>query len=178
MEDICYNIFSWLSIYDIMKCSSVCKMFYNVTKLELLWKLLFDNKYDMYMQNKNNIITDPESFQYILNLQHSYYDKYKLCFMLNNLQEIIGCEFTTEYFFNLKNIWLCNRDIISIPIELALFYKLESICLSSYVRIPDELKYLQSINIYLPDDHQLQHIPNELKNLKNLKIYVGYDKLN
>ena len=162
-----------------MKCSSVCKMFYNVTKLELLWKLLFDNKYGMYLQNKNNIITDPESFQYILNLQHSYYDKYKLCFILNNLLEFIGKDFTIEYLYNLKTICLCNTSILTIPTELALLHNLESICLASeHIQIPNELKYLQSINIYLPVGHEILSMPNELKNLKNLKIYVGYDKLN
>src|ERR1700678_3688206 len=69
-NDCIYNIFIKLNVNDIINCALVCKRFYNIGKTEMLWYLLFKEKfYNVKCTNENN---------------KKFYDNYKKYSILNN----------------------------------------------------------------------------------------------
>ena len=44
-NDCIYNIFIKLNVNDIINCALVCKRFYNISKTEMLWYLLFKENF-------------------------------------------------------------------------------------------------------------------------------------
>ena len=58
-NDCIYHIFTKLNVSDIINCLLVSKRFYKIAKTEMLWYLLFKEKFynvNMYKNKKNFII--------------------------------------------------------------------------------------------------------------------------
>lgn len=69
MEDIVFNIFGFLDVGDIIKCSNVNKLFCKVSKNQMLWRGLRHRHIKCFNDN--------------------YYETYKLHYGLNQFKTII-----------------------------------------------------------------------------------------
>lgn len=80
MDDILYYIFTFLELRNIIKCSTICKQFYTISKLEQLWSGI--NKKD------TNIC-----------LNNSHCKTYKIAYILKKFTNM----YSFDKIYNLRN---------------------------------------------------------------------------
>ena len=152
-NDCIYHIFTKLDVNDIINCSLVSKRFYKISNIEMLWYLLFKEK---FYNVKCTVINE-----------RKFYDNFKKYSILNN--------------FLLKNgqgnVNIIIRDLIinfkqlqTIPKELGQLASLQTLYLNNnqLQTIPKELGQLASLQRLDLDNNQLQTIPKELGQLAKL----------
>lgn len=154
MEDTYHNIFGYLSIGNIINCTLVCQLFYNIIKVDTIWEELFMNNYSKYLVINNN--NNKQMILYKITNKETYYEKYKLCYILNKFLRSINFRYTIENMYNFKTILLCHNDI-DMPIELILLHNIQNIYYDKNTDI-DTLKYLELIEIFINSNN----IPTEL----------------
>src|ERR1700677_2436862 len=153
-NDCIYNIFIKLNVNDIINCALVCKRFYNISKTEMLWYLLFKkNFYNVKCTNENN---------------KKFYDNYKKYSILNNFL-LKNNQDSVNIIIRVLNVRY--RQLQTVPKELSQLANLQRLDLSNNQLhiIPKELGQLASLQeLYLPNN-QLQTIPKELGQLASLR---------
>src|ERR1700690_3637551 len=97
-DSISYT-FTFLDIKSLISCSIVCKQFNEISKNELIWKRLFNEKYHCIIKHN----------KYLINYQNIYeLDKF--------LMKYIGKDIS--HTINEITIYLHANQLQSIPIEI------------------------------------------------------------
>ena len=127
MDSDCYcNIISFLDIKDNMNISLVNKLFYEISKTNLIWASLFKNKF------------------YNIDCTKLFYDNYIKCHKLN--------KFLGNYGKNINRINekhdLSNNQLSSIPPEIGQLSMLQELYLDNnhLSSIPPEIGQLGMLN--------------------------------
>src|SRR6202522_3949515 len=184
-NDCIYHIFTKLDVNDIINCSLVNKRFYKISNIEMLWYLLFKERfYNVKCTNENN---------------KKFYDNYKKYSILNNFLlknnqdsvNIIIRVLNVSYkqlqtipkelgqLASLQILYLSNNQLQTIPKELGQLASLQRLDLDNnqLQTIPKELGQLASLQTLYLHNNQLQTIPKELGQLASLRIlYLDKDR--
>jgi len=144
MEDVLLNIFGFLNVENIIKCSVVCKLFLKVSKSQVLW---WGKRY------KN-----------VGYFNGDYYESYKDCYGLTKITRYIDYNGDEDKLFNLKFLNLECRNLKKIPIQIGLLYNLNRLFLNSnqMVNCPSEIGLLYNLERLDLSYNKLETIPKEL----------------
>ena len=158
MQDILHNILLCLPIKDIISCTTVNNFFNECCSLPILWQKLVHRDFNNTSLFKIN-----------------YYETYKLCFKLSELNESFDNCFSIETLYNLEDIYLpCgagSNPIIS-P-EINQLCNLQTIGTKYQMKkfiIPPEIGDLHNLIKLNFDCCDIITLPNTLGKLHNLKI--------
>src|ERR1700678_4131039 len=155
-NDCIYNIFIKLNVNDIINCALVCKRFYNIGKTEMLWYLLFKEKfYNVKCTNENN---------------KKFYDNYKKYSILNNFL-LKNNQYSVNIIIRVLNV--SYKQLQTVPKELGQLASLQTFALyhNQIQTIPKELGQLASLQKLYLSNNQLQTIPKELGQLAAYKNF-------
>ena len=155
-NDCIYNIFIKLNVNDIINCALVCERFYNISKTEMLWYLLFkENFYNVKCTNENN---------------KKFYDNYKKYSILNNFL-LKNNRDSVNIIIRVLNV--SYKQLQTVPKELGQLASLQTLYLNNnqLQTIPKELGQLASLQVLYLDNNQLQTIPKELGQLASLRYF-------
>lgn len=157
MNDDCMScIFCELEISDIVNCLLVCKQFNRVAKSEMLWYLLFKEKF----YNVKYVITNKKKF-------YNNFKKYSILnkFLLKNNQGNVN--------IITKKLYLDSKLLQSVPKELSQLSMLQELYLhnNQLQTIPKELGQLATLQELYLHNNQLQSIPKEFSQLVMLRTF-------
>lgn len=157
-HNILFEILSYLSTRDIIKCSLVCKLFYNASRNDLLWK------HKLTIEKGNDATNYMNVFKKI-----TYTDTYKMYYCIKNLQKFRPL-FVTEFYEQVKlNLTYCYFK--KIPYGVTLLHNLEILYLNDNRLLNfDEITNLTNLQGLYIDYNKLTSIPNNINNLINLRI--------
>src|SRR5271156_368547 len=142
-NDCIYNIFIKLNVNDIINCAHVCKRFYNISRTEMLWYLLFkENFYNVKCTNENN---------------KKFYDNYKKYSVLNNFL-LKNNQDSVNIIVRVLNV--SYKQLQTIPKELGQLTMLQVLHLynNQIQSLPKELGQLASLQQLFLSSNQLQSI--------------------
>ena len=186
--DMIYTIFTFLDNHDLIKCSQVCTTFYKVSKMEQLWKPLFDETFynvtvnDNFRENykKYNILNT-----FICKYCDDYYDD-------DGLGPLPCTDINSTVLVN--NYILYDTKISNVPQEICLLTNLTKIimdnCLKAFplhicqliglrhlrlcnntsLIIPPEIGQLTNLFTLNLHHNKIQLIPIEMSQLTRLLI--------
>ena len=190
MEDIYYNIFTYLSIKEIYGCMQVCISYNEVCMKEILWNHIYFLNYRDYELRGNYYETCrdyycimklpkmfkkifPDDLKQIIEMTHISLSHHKLQYfpieicLLDKIKVLyLECNdikvIPTEIMFltNLIKLNLISNDISIIPTELCKLNTLEELYLNNHVTPREGIRF--KIN-------RISKLPLELCNLTNLK---------
>jgi len=103
-DDCLYNLFLWLDIKNLIKCSLVNKQFLNISQHELLWKKLYDFNIPCYCHYYQTFKQLNKLNQFLLRYTH------------NSLNETLF----------LQKLYLYNKQLKTIPSALSQCQQLQS----------------------------------------------------
>ena len=146
MDDIYYNILTFLEIPNIYNCCQINKQFYNVTKYEQLWKKYYLDNYDDY------------------DIVNNYYDTCKKYYCMLKLNEKYQLFDNLKDLNNSTNFCLMNLYITIIPTELGILKKLRILRLSNnnIKVIPSKLAQLTNLECLVLSNNPIETTPNEI----------------
>src|ERR1700677_1761146 len=155
-NDCIYHIFTKLNVNDIINCSLVSKRFYDISNIEMLWYLLFKEK---FYNVKCTIINGKK-----------FYDNFKKYRILNNFLLKNG---KGNVNIIIKDLIINFKQLQTIPKELGQLASLQTLSLhnNQLQTIPKEFGQLASLQILSLDNNQLQTIPKELGQLASLRYF-------
>jgi Leucine-rich repeat (LRR) protein len=187
MEDIYYNIFTFLNVKDILTCSSVSKFFRNIYLDQKIWKSLIEcnfknigffkvNWYETYKLccylnrfTKQNTPYNYDNVNKIYELKQ--FDNLLLCNKPKKIPKVFG------YLSNLTKVYLnhCNYEII--PTEIFNLNNLIEIQFSSnkISIIPTEIGQLSNLQLLSFSCNLIKLLPTEIGNLSNLRCLWLYE---
>src|ERR1700679_1218292 len=134
-NDCIYNIFIKLNVNDIINCALVCKQFYKISNIEMLWYLLFKEK---FYNVKCTVINGKK-----------FYDNFKKYSILNNFLLKNG---QGNVNIIIEELYINYNQLQTIPKELGQLASLQRLYLGSsqLQTIPKELGQLTSLQeLYL-----------------------------
>src|ERR1700676_1029194 len=146
-NDCIYHIFTKLHVNDIINCSLVSKRFYDISNIEILWYLLFKEK---FYNVKCTIINGKK-----------FYDNFKKYSILNNFLLKNG---QGNVNIITRDLSIVFKQLQTIPKELGQLASLQILSLANnqLQTIPKELGQLASLQILYLSNNQLQIISKEL----------------
>ena len=187
MDDIYYNILTFLSLHDIYQCCQVNKQIYGVSKNEQLWKLFYVNKLSDYDIVGNYYNTCKKycclsKLTCILNYNKSITELYNqpkiYCLNRENPYTTIPTEIV--FLDNVQQLIFGFNKISEIAIELFLLKNLQKLYLGGNLIsvIPPEISLLNNLTNFHADDNDISEIPIELCLLINLqKLNLSGNKI-
>src|SRR5580700_10267927 len=94
-HDSVLYIFTFLDLKSVINCSYVCKSFNIISKNEMIWKILFNEKYPCI--TKDN--------KYLINYKNIYeLDKFLMKYINRNINQTINLEFLNLSYRQLQSI--------------------------------------------------------------------------
>jgi hypothetical protein len=167
MEDIYYNVFTFLNVKDILKCSLVNKLFWNIYHDQTIWKNLIECNFK-----------DIEFFKV------NWYKTYKFCYFLNGIAKRMSYH---ENYNNINKIyeahhlhnWMLNNNYSKIPKTLGYLSNLTFISFNGrpYNTIPTEIYNLINLSTLYLSSTKMNTIPTEIGKLHNLEELSLSDNL-
>src|ERR1700679_105949 len=153
-NDCIYHIFTKLDVNDIINCSLVNKRFYKISNIEMLWYLLFKER---FYNVKCTIINGKK-----------FYDNFKKYSILNNFL-LKNSQGNVNIIIN--DLIIYFKQLRTIPKELGQLASLLKLYLNNnqLQTIPKELGQLASLQRLNLENNQLQTIPKELGQLASLQ---------
>lgn len=152
MDDCLLNIFTMLNINDIRIVLQVCKRFNMIANNGLIWKSLFDNRFNTTVS---------------VDYKKNYKDHKNLnTFISNHFNKNFANEIYQSTVLNLG-----HNGLISIPSEIGLLTQLRFLDLSinKLTSIPSEIGLLTQLRFLGLAHNKLQSIPSEIRLLTQLK---------
>jgi Leucine-rich repeat (LRR) protein len=161
MEDIYYNIFTFLHTKDILSCSSVNNIFRNISFGNMIWKKL--------------MILD---FKDVSLYKINYHETYKLCYKLKEVTKLLKYKITSDIdeLYNMHDLsitsWGSLRKIPPVIFELN---NLRTLAIHSdkIPIIPRTIEHLSNLEILDLNSNYITYISphiGKLHNLKSLKL--------
>ncbi len=169
-NDCIYCILTFLSVFDVVKCSLINKQFCDVHKNELLWKELFENIF-CHIKCDNNFYTNyvkqiKINISIFNNAAHCGYTTLDMAH-----KEISYISQQIKILVSLETLFLCDNKLQTIPIYLCKLSNLETLNLSynKLKFISPEIKGLIQLNNLFLNGNELISLPVEIGNLEYLK---------
>jgi Leucine-rich repeat (LRR) protein len=152
--DTIFCILNWLSLSDLLNCSSINKQFNAISKSELIWKNISESIY-------------PE----IINNYYENYRKYNILdkFLKNHGQDI-----------NSDVLRLSHRGVFSVVPEIGLLTKLQMLLLNgnSLRFIPNEISLLTNLTHLTISHNDIESLSFDIGSLTKLrKLYMYENRL-
>jgi hypothetical protein len=158
MEDIYYNVFTFLDIGNILAFSMVNKYFRNIYNGQMIWKNLLEGK-----------------FKNIEFFKVNQFETYKLCYILDKFAKSSnygGCDSIDKIYksYTFETI-LFDYKSTKIPKSLCYLNNLTNLSLDccDYEIIPTELCNLINLQDLYLSQNKISIVPTELGNLENLE---------
>lgn len=178
MEDIVFNIYGFLDVGEIVKCSLVCKLFNKISKNNMLWKGLRsrhikcfeDNYYETYKLHYGlkqfktiiwkDIIVDRSVYDYDIGTRWII-DK-----------RIVENNISVDELYMRECIYIIHKDIWNIPYGISTLQNLKRLQLynCNLISISPQIGQLQNLQELVLRRNGLRDIPKEIGMLKNLII--------
>ena len=156
-QDILHCILQYLQKDEIIKCSTIDKLF----------KKICDQQYQRLF------ISDYSEFVTIFN-EYSFKDAYIKCFSINIFKKIYEFDNKTLIdFFNLTILDLPSINIKELSSTIGQLVNLQKLWLGNnqIKEIPETIGQLVNLQYLLLDHNQIKEIPITIKQLVNCKIY-------
>jgi Leucine-rich repeat (LRR) protein len=181
MDDVFYNILTFLGVKNILSCSLVSKLLNKICHSQMIWKHLVKYNYGDVPIIKNNYY-EIYKISYKLNefTQNNYYDLpidntdtiYDIKYIYLTCYPVIAIPTEIGYLHNLIQLVIENNLIKIIPTEIGKLLNLERLKLTNnYITtIPTEFGLLQKLNQLYLDNNKIKSLPTELGKLHNLRV--------
>ena len=178
-SDAIFYVYGFLELPDIQSCSIVDKQFHKAATNELIWKSLFDIKF-------NDIPVDGYHVNY---QRYHVLDNFLIKSIKINVNDAIKSQILNlsgyhlnfipseiGLLLNLQTLSLSNNQLESIPSEIGLLLNLHTLCLghNQLKSIPSKIGLLLNLQTLYLYDNQLESIPSEISLLLNLQ-YIWLD---
>lgn len=202
-----YEIFIYLNPTELMLCYQINNNFYNLIKLESLWKNKKSDQYTKYFNGKTDYETCkifcqltklkkqlliPYSIELLYfnkELRSNYLDLKKIPLGLTNLitLEHLDLEWNKiktipeiGQLTNLQRLNLRGNEINEIPLEIEKLIKLKylSLDMNHLIKIPQEIGKLTSLKMFWLRNNYIKEISPDIGKLSNLEqLDLGLNSL-
>ena len=181
-DDVIYTIFTFFDYIDLIKCFQVCTTFYKVSKMEQLWKLLFNTTfynasltdgtyYDNYKKyTKLNIFC----LKYLrLPSRHPWEEESYRHFYYTNKSLRVNDIFCAEGIYT-KQLPICN-----IPFEIGLLVHIKILHLDkNFLKTFPNICNLTNLEELSLSHNELENIPPDIGQLVKLETFdISHNKL-
>lgn len=172
--DILVCIFMYSTLWDIINCSLVCKLFYDATRKQILWKCGIDTIFtnhnvtgDYFTQFKKHFILD--SF-FVKNNKCGVNKYLRTDTIYLNHSPIGDIPIEFDILTNLRTLWLNNTGLCDFPLSVTRLSNLKILYLhcNQLRSVPREIGLLQKLKELHLDNNHLKYIPAEIGLLRNL----------
>jgi hypothetical protein len=188
MDDILANIFTFLQVKDILQCSTVCKTYYKVCSLQMVWKSLLFDRYKNHKYFRENYYDSYIFYHKITKLKKNInhyenkdedivYERVEADLCNKNLRCMPS---ELSILKNLQRLYLAQNKLKKIPSEIGQLCNLSKlfIHLNYLIEIPSELGLLHNLEELHLDNNYLEKVPPELGALQKLRVLdLGYNRL-
>jgi Leucine-rich repeat (LRR) protein len=157
-DDIIFELYKFLHLTDIIKCSLINKQFNRVTKNELLWK---------------------ENIKEVIKFDGSYYESFKFNYGLERIKKWGGYKNDIKKLYHQEYLGIC-RTMKFLPSQIGLLQNLQKLSLthSGIKIVSPSIGLLQNLKILNLEHNLLETLPTQIGLMKNLQeIFLGYNLL-
>ena len=155
MEDVLFEVFTFLKCQDVIINMHMCKMCYKAGKSQFIWKHFVFKKYQTKFYNL------------------SWFDTYRICYKLINNLEWNG---TFNELINKQNVSithrLCAIQKHAIPNEIVILSNITELdfCYNEFFKMPTAIFQLTNLRKLHLVCNGIKNIPKEISQLTNLRL--------